>query len=56
MKIAILGNGGREHALAVNISKSSRVKKLKNLMYTVSIIKIFLTQILKPSPAGFLYL
>ena len=28
MKIAILGNGGREHALAVNISKSSRVKKL----------------------------
>ena len=28
MKIAILGNGGREHALAVNISKSSKVKKL----------------------------
>ena len=28
MKIAILGNGGREHALAVNVSKSSRVKKL----------------------------
>ena len=28
MKIAILGNGGREHALAVNISKSYRVKKL----------------------------
>ena len=28
MKIAILGNGGREHALADHISKSSRVKKL----------------------------
>ena len=27
MKIAILGNGGREHALAVQISKSPKLKK-----------------------------
>ena len=28
MKIAILGNGGREHALAMQVSKSSKLKKL----------------------------
>ena len=28
MKIAILGNGGREHALAIQVSKSSKLKKL----------------------------
>jgi len=28
MKIAILGNGGREHALAYSISKSNKVKKI----------------------------
>jgi len=28
MKIAIIGNGGREHAIAVQISKSSQLKKL----------------------------
>ena len=28
MKIAILGSGGREHALAVSISKSSKIKKI----------------------------
>ena len=28
MKIAILGNGGREHALAYSIIKSKKVKKL----------------------------
>jgi len=32
MKIAILGSGGREHALTVSISKSS--KSRKNLLYT----------------------
>ena len=31
MKIAILGSGGREHAIAYTISKS---KKLKNLLLT----------------------
>jgi len=28
MKIAILGNGGREHAIAVSVSKSTNVKKI----------------------------
>ena len=28
MKIAILGSGGREHALAIQVSKSSKLKKL----------------------------
>jgi phosphoribosylamine--glycine ligase len=28
MKIAILGSGGREHALAVTISKSSKIEKI----------------------------
>ena len=28
MKIAILGNGGREHALAYSVSKSNKVKKI----------------------------
>ncbi len=28
MKIAILGNGGREHALAAKISKSPKIKKI----------------------------
>jgi len=28
MKIAILGNGGREHALATHISKSTKIKKI----------------------------
>tara|TARA_B100001057_G_scaffold464122_1_gene518968 strand:- start:2699 stop:3961 length:1263 start_codon:yes stop_codon:yes gene_type:complete len=28
MKIAILGNGGREHAIAVSLSKSSKIKKI----------------------------
>ena len=28
MKIAILGNGGREHAIANSISKSKKVKKI----------------------------
>ena len=28
MKIAILGNGGREHAIAVQLSKSSKLKKI----------------------------
>ena len=28
MKIAILGSGGREHALAVSISKSSKIEKI----------------------------
>ena len=28
MKIAILGSGGREHAIAVEISKSKKVDKL----------------------------
>ena len=28
MKIAILGSGGREHALTVSISKSSKVEKI----------------------------
>ena len=28
MKIAILGSGGREHALAFSISKSNEVKKI----------------------------
>ena len=28
MKIAILGSGGREHALAVAISKSSKIKNI----------------------------
>ncbi len=28
MKIAILGNGGREHAIAYKISKSPKVKKI----------------------------
>ena len=28
MKIAILGNGGREHALALQISKSKKLDKL----------------------------
>ena len=28
MKIAIIGNGGREHALAVTISKSSTIDKI----------------------------
>ena len=28
MKIAILGNGGREHALTLSISKSNKVKKI----------------------------
>ena len=28
MKIAILGNGGREHALAETISKSSRINEI----------------------------
>ena len=28
MKIAILGSGGREHALALQISKSPKLKKL----------------------------
>ena len=28
MKIAILGNGGREHAIASKISKSPKLKKL----------------------------
>ena len=28
MKIAILGNGGREHAIADQISKSSKLSKL----------------------------
>ena len=28
MKIAILGSGGREHALAVQISKSPKLKKI----------------------------
>ena len=28
MKIAILGSGGREHAIAEKISKSSKLKKL----------------------------
>ena len=28
MKIAILGNGGREHALTLSISKSKKVKEI----------------------------
>ena len=28
MKIAILGNGGREHAIATKISKSPKLQKL----------------------------
>ena len=28
MKIAILGNGGREHAIATEISKSPKIEKL----------------------------
>ena len=28
MKIAILGNGGREHAIAVQILRSNKLKKL----------------------------
>ncbi len=28
MKIAILGSGGREHALTVSISKSSKIEKI----------------------------
>ena len=28
MKIAILGNGGREHAIATIISKSPKIEKL----------------------------
>ena len=32
MKIAILGNGGREHAIAYSVSKSNKVKK--NLLYS----------------------
>ena len=28
MKIAILGNGGREHAIASKISKSTKLEKL----------------------------
>ena len=28
MKIAILGNGGREHAIATKISKSPKLEKL----------------------------
>ena len=28
MKIAILGNGGREHAIAFSISKSKKIKKI----------------------------
>ena len=28
MKIAILGSGGREHALTFSISKSNKVKKI----------------------------
>ncbi len=28
MKIAILGSGGREHALAVSISKSLKIEKI----------------------------
>ena len=32
MKIAILGSGGREHAIAVTISKSSKIENC--LLYT----------------------
>ena len=28
MKIAILGSGGREHAIAVSVSKSKKIKKI----------------------------
>ena len=28
MKIAILGSGGREHAIAYSISKSKKIKKI----------------------------